>query len=142
NFVLAVQTDNGGNRYDGASSYGAAAGNRADVGIGKKHVVDVQVDVEGAVVRRVVHIVALNPFVHGSEAAAKHCFSTPSEVEGDTDARTECVPGIVDQAFWNAILPGDADTIQVERDGLERRHGARTKTGAGRRNHVEVCGSG
>ena len=64
----------------------------------------------------VVHVVALNALVHHAEAAADNSLASAGEVVGKSYARTKGCPVIVDQALRNAVLPGDADSIQVERD--------------------------
>ena len=78
----------------------------------------------------VVHVVALNALVHDAEAAAHDRLAAAGQVIGEAEARTEVRPVIVHQALGNAVLSGDADAVQVERNAGENRIRAGAQTRA------------
>src|ERR1019366_5774915 len=84
-------------------------------------------------------VVALDPLVHGAEAAAKDGLAIPGEVIGKTDTRTERRPVIVYETFRNPWgLARDAYAIQIKL--ISGQNGIRTgaQPRAARRNRVAV----
>src|SRR5206468_8791095 len=78
----------------------------------------------------IVHVVALDALVHDAKAAANNGLAPAVEVVGKAEARTEGSPVVIHQAFGHAVLAGNPDAIQVERntrkDRVRTRSQART----------------
>ena len=77
----------------------------------------------------IVHVVALNAFVHDAEAAANNRLAAAGQVIGEAEARTEVGPVIVHQTLGYAVLLGDADAVQVQRNASENRVRAGAESG-------------
>src|SRR5260221_5908104 len=79
----------------------------------------------------ILQVVALDTFVHDSESAANHSFTTASEVVSEAETRTERRPVIVHEAFWYAVLSGNPNSVQVKLLSYDRiRTGTQTWTGS------------
>ena len=78
----------------------------------------------------VVHVVALNALVHDAEAAANDRLAVAGQVIGKAETRTKVRPVIVHEALRNAVLFGDADAVQVERNAGENGIRAGAEAGA------------
>src|SRR5207248_5118058 len=139
-FVLTVEAHNGRNRDHTRGRNSSATCKSANVRIGEKNIVDVQINVERTVGRGIVHVVALNSLIHGAEAAAEHSRAMPGHVEGKSYSWLEGVPSVVHQTLRNSVLSLDTDAIQVGRNPLQCRNRACAKTWAGGRNQVVVEG--
>src|SRR5260370_1003983 len=79
----------------------------------------------------IVHVVALNPFVHHSESAADYGLAGASEVVSEAEARTERRPVVVHKTLGYAVLPGNADSIKVQGNSRENRVRAGAQSRAG-----------
>ena len=62
----------------------------------------------------VVHIVALDSFVHDSETAPQNGLASTADIIGETDARSEISPIVLNQTGGNSVLAGDANPVQIE----------------------------
>src|ERR1700751_271523 len=84
------------------------------VGQGNASRTTIQAVPEWRVSRRVIHVITLNPFIHGSKPTANDRVPTTGEIVGKSNARPEGVPCVVDQPFGNAILSFKTNTVQVK----------------------------
>ena len=87
----------------------------------KRYAVIGYVETEGYIGPGVVHVVALNAFIHDAESAAHHGLAGSRDVVGKSDARAERQPVVVDKALRHVILFGDANAIEVERNAGQNR---------------------
>src|SRR5258707_264204 len=69
----------------------------------------------------VVHVVTLNALVHDAATAANNGLATAGDVISEPDTRTERSPVIVYQALWYAVLAGNTNSVQIERNASENR---------------------
>src|SRR5256885_12781516 len=76
----------------------------------------IYVEAERNVRTCVVHVVALDAFVHEAEAAAQNRFSAASKVIGKADARTEGCPMVVHKPLRYSVLSRAPDAIEVQRN--------------------------
>src|ERR1039458_8456603 len=91
---------------------GAYTGGR----VGEQHVTQVDLIAERHVRRHVIDIVALDALIRAAEAGAYHGLALAGDVPGEADSRRPVVPAVLDQARRDAILAGDADAVQIERN--------------------------
>src|SRR5579883_2884351 len=101
--------------------------------VGHFHSVEAALQAVRNVGTGVVHIVALDAFVHDTESATKDSLAATRQIIGKAEAGTEGGTVIIVEALRNAILTGNADAIKVERNAGENRVGAGAETGASRR---------
>src|SRR5580704_12707039 len=92
---------------------------QCDAWVVHRDAVETHLQAERDVRTGVVHVVALNALIHDAESAADNGLAGSSDVIGEPDARTESSPVVVDQALGNAVLAGDANSVQVERNAGE-----------------------
>src|SRR5579872_386826 len=90
----------------------------------------VQLEAERDVRTGVVHVVALDAFVHDTEAATNNRLAASTQIIGEPEPRTKVCPVIVHEALRYAVLSGNADAIQVERNASQNRVRAGAQTGA------------
>ncbi len=68
----------------------------------------------------VVDVVALEPFVEGSEAATENGLAVSEEVLREADAGLECVVVGFDQSRGGSILTGQVNAVQIKRAAIDR----------------------
>ena len=83
-------------------------------GIVKRDAVEGWVRIARGVHGTVIHIVALNAFVHHAESTAYDRLSLTGKVVSTAQPRPPIVPGVVDQTFGDSVYSADPDPVQIE----------------------------
>ena len=86
----------------------------SSAGVREGNVVQDRMRVERSIRGTVVHIVALNPFIHDAEPTADNRLALAGEVIGKSDTRSESCPVILDQTLRNTVHTTDPDAVLIE----------------------------
>src|SRR5580693_4244543 len=115
------------------------ASRQGDAGIFHRDAVQTDLQAEGDVSTGVVHVVALDAFVHDAESAADNGFAASRDVIRKAKARTKSGPMVVHEALRYTVLARNADAVQIERHASENGIRAGTEAGTGG-GAARVCG--
>ena len=130
---LVNPDDSGGNDWNGDSAVAPGS-----VRVGEQNVACPQGVPKRGIGSTVVHVVALNAFVHDAIATANYGFATAGQVVGKPETRPEVRPGIIGKSFGNSVLASDTYPVEVELVTLQRGDGACAQARASRSN-LRIC---
>src|SRR6185312_13350931 len=72
------------------------------------------IQISGRIYSTVVHVITLNPFVHGAESTANNRFALTGKVISKTNAWAQVSPVSRHQTAWDSVLPAYANTVGIE----------------------------
>src|SRR5262244_2582109 len=95
---------------------GCGTGLKQSTRILQCHAAHAGIQTEWNVRTGIVHVIALNAFVHDAKSAANDCLATTGQVVSKAEPRTEGRPVVVHESPGYAVLSSDADSVQVQRN--------------------------
>src|ERR1019366_7166584 len=125
--ISPAQARDGGR--DNRQCWERHAGRSLGLWIRQKNVVEGDAGAERNVRAGVVHVVALNAFVHQAKSAADYGLALAGDVIGKSNARTESGPVVVHQTLRDPIQTVDTHAVRIQRNRCQDGIGAGGQAG-------------